>query len=65
VILQFIQTGFVYRLPSAVLAVGLVLSGLINFVVGVILHTTARRFQEIDAQLRLMGQSIRSERNRG
>jgi len=54
VIVEFIRTGLVPRLPSAVLAVGLVLSGLLAVVVGIVLHTIARRFQELDHQLKIL-----------
>ena len=54
VIVEFIKTGLVPRLPSAVLAVGLVLSGLLAMVVGIVLHTIARRFQELDHQLKIL-----------
>jgi hypothetical protein len=53
VIVEFIKTGLVPRLPSAVLAVGLVLSGMLLLVVGILLHTITRRFQELEHQLRL------------
>jgi hypothetical protein len=39
-------------LPSAVLAVGFILCGLLMILVGLVLHTIVRRFQELDAQLR-------------
>jgi len=54
VIVDFVKTGLVPRLPSAVLAVGLVLSGLLSIVVGLVLHTIARRFQELDYQLKIL-----------
>ncbi len=53
VIVEFFQTGLVQRLPLAVLAVGLVLSGMLLMVVGLVLHTITRRFQELEHQLRL------------
>lgn len=53
VIVEFIRTGLVPKLPSAVLAVGLVLSGMLSLVVGLVLHTITRRFQELEHQLRL------------
>jgi len=53
VIVEFIRTGLVPRLPSAVLAVGLVLSGMLLLVVGLVLHTITRRFQELEHQLKL------------
>jgi|SRR4051794_39692765 glycosyltransferase involved in cell wall biosynthesis len=53
VVVEFFKTGLVPRLPSAVLAVGLVLSGMLLLVVGLVLHTITRRFQELEHQLRL------------
>lgn len=51
VIKEYLETGLVPRLPSVVLAVGLVLTGLLLGFVGLVLHTIARRFQELDRQL--------------
>src|ERR1035437_844989 len=62
VIVEFIKTGLVPRLPSAVLAVGLVLSGLLLFVVGLVLHTITRRFQELEHQLKLRNKESDLER---
>jgi hypothetical protein len=58
VILEFLRTGLISRLPSAVLAVGLVLSGLVVAMVGLVLHTVARRFQELDLQLQSLGREV-------
>ena len=52
VIYEFWQTGLVLRLPSAVLAVGLALAGMLSVTVGLVLHTIARRSQEMEHQLR-------------
>jgi len=52
VIFEFFETGLVLRLPSAVLAVGLVLAGLLAITVGLVLHTIVRRSQEFDYQIR-------------
>ena len=52
VFFEFLETGLVARLPSAVLAVGLELAGLLSITVGLVLHTIARRSQEFDHQLR-------------
>jgi glycosyltransferase involved in cell wall biosynthesis len=54
VIVEFVKTGLVPRLPSAVLAVGLVLSGMLMIVVGLVLHTITRRFQELDHQMKVL-----------
>lgn len=62
VIVEFVKTGLVPRLPSAVLAVGLVLSGMLLFVVGLVLHTITRRFQELEHQLKLHTKELDHER---
>ena len=51
VVQEFLATGRIQRLPSAVLAVGLMLAGLLIAFVGLVLHSIARRFQELDYQL--------------
>lgn len=58
VILEFLRNGLISRLPSAILAVVLLLSGLISGIVGWILHTVARRFQELDLQMRVLGREF-------
>ncbi len=59
VIYEFIEIGLVPRLPSAVLAVGLILCGLVSITVGLILHTIVRRSQELDHQLRTLTDDLR------
>lgn len=59
VILEFVKTGMVLRLPSAVLAVGLVLTGITLIIGGLIVHTIVRRFQELDYQLRVLRSQLR------
>ena len=54
VIIEFARTGLVPRLPSAVLAVGLVVTGVLVMVVGLILHTVIRRFQELEHAVRIL-----------
>jgi glycosyltransferase involved in cell wall biosynthesis len=51
VIREFLLTGYINRIPSAILSVGIVLSGLIVIFFGLVLHTISRRFQELDYQL--------------
>jgi len=58
VISEFLRTGLVPRLPSAVLAVGLELSGLIVAMVGLVLHTVVRRFQELDLEMQHLERQI-------
>lgn len=59
VVYEFIETGLVPRLPSAVLAVGLILSGMLSITVGMVLHTIVRRSQELDHQLRVLTDDLR------
>jgi len=50
---EFARTGLILRLPSAVLATGLVLAGMLSTTAGFLLHTINRRFQEMDHLLRV------------
>jgi len=54
VIVEFIETRQILHMPSTVLAVGLVLSGMLLLMVALILHTIVRRFQEIDHQMQAL-----------
>ena len=58
VIDEFLRTGLILKMPSAVLAVGLVLSGLLSIVLGLILTTISRRFQEIEYQFRMLNDRL-------
>ena len=53
VFIDYWEIGSVERLRSAVLAIGLFVIGAISMFAGLILHTIARRFQELDRQLQL------------
>jgi glycosyltransferase involved in cell wall biosynthesis len=64
VIAEFIKTGLVPRLPSAVLAVGLELSGMLLIAIGLVLHTITRRFQELEHQLRVRDKNADLEKSR-
>jgi glycosyltransferase involved in cell wall biosynthesis len=57
-VLEFTRTGLVSRIPSAILTAALALSGLISGMVGLVLHTIARRFQELDLQMRVLGREL-------
>ena len=59
VIVEFIQTGRLVRLPAIVLAVALALCGLLSITVGLILHSIARRAQEFEYQLQLLAEELR------
>jgi hypothetical protein len=50
----FLETGLVLRFPSAILSVGMILSGMLMIVVGLVLHTFNRRFQELEYYVRLL-----------
>lgn len=51
VIHEYLTTGFILHIPSAILAVGLVLSGCLVIFTGLTLHTISRRFQEVECQI--------------
>ena len=61
VIVEFLRTGLVPRLPSAVLAVAFELAGLLLGGVGFVLSAVSRRFQELESKLDM----IASDRDRG
>lgn len=61
VLAAYFENGFV-RLPAAVLASGLAVCGLILGAIGLLLHSIARRAQEFDYQLQMLGDQIRRER---
>lgn len=63
VIVEFIRNGVVTRLPSAILAVGVILSGFLSVTVGIVLHTITRRFQELDHQLEFIVRMIANEKS--
>ncbi len=51
VIREYMATKIVARIPMAVLSVGTILSGLFVIFSGLMLHTTSRRFQELQQQV--------------
>lgn len=54
VVYEFFETGLVPRLPTAVLAVGLELGGMLLITVGLILHTIIRKSQEFEHQINII-----------
>jgi len=58
IIREFISIGYILRIPSAILAVGLVLSGLLSVFMGFVVHTIVRRFQEVDYHLQILNEKI-------
>lgn len=57
--------GAFTRPVVAVVAVGLFLSGLLSFAVGLILHSIARRAQEFDYQIQVLGDELRARHVHG
>jgi glycosyltransferase involved in cell wall biosynthesis len=58
VIYEFIETGYVYHFPTAILATGLELAGMLSITVGLVLHTIARRSLEIEHQVQALYDEI-------
>jgi glycosyltransferase involved in cell wall biosynthesis len=56
VIYEYVHTGLVLRMPSALFAVGLVLCAAVSLTVGTILNTIHRRFLEIEYRLHMLSQ---------
>jgi glycosyltransferase involved in cell wall biosynthesis len=61
VTVEFIKTGLVPRLPSAILAVALILAGTLLILAGLVLHTITRRFQELEHQLHVREKNNKRE----
>jgi glycosyltransferase involved in cell wall biosynthesis len=61
-LVEFIKTGAAHNLPAAIMAVGLVLSGMLLIVVGLVLHTITRRFQELEYQMKTGNKEASPER---
>jgi hypothetical protein len=58
VVIEFLRTRYITHVPSAILAVGLVLAGLLLAAAGLILHTVVRHSQELQLRLQLMTEEI-------
>ena len=56
---QFMSKATSMLLPLAALAIGLGLSGLLSLTVGLILHSIARRSQELEYQLEMLAGEFR------
>jgi hypothetical protein len=55
VVREYWQTGLVKHMPSAVLATGMVLLGMLMLVTGLILHSMTRRMREMEYLIRGFG----------
>jgi glycosyltransferase involved in cell wall biosynthesis len=64
VIYEFLETGLVRRFPSAILAVGLELAGMLSLTIGLVLHTIVRRSLEMEYQLRVIFDEIEKTQKR-
>lgn len=60
-VIESINRGTAVRLPLAVLATGLGLCGLLSLTVGLILHSIARRSQELEYQLEMLADELRRD----
>lgn len=58
-IMEFTKQRAMARPVLAVLAVGVFLCGLLSFAVGLVLHSIARRSQELDYQIQVLGDELR------
>ncbi|HVF73130.1 MAG TPA: glycosyltransferase [Chthoniobacterales bacterium] len=63
VLAEYFRSGLV-PLPAAVLATGLAIWGLILGAIGLLLHSIARRAQEFDYQLQMLGGNLQSQRDK-
>lgn len=60
-VIESISKRTAVRLPLAVLATGLGLCGLLSMTVGLILHSIARRSQELEYQLEMLADELRRD----
>jgi glycosyltransferase involved in cell wall biosynthesis len=61
VLAEYFKSGFV-KMPGAVLASGLAICSLLLIAIGLLLHSIARRAQEFDYQLQMLGDQLGRER---
>lgn len=62
---NFVSAGAVPRVTTAVVAVGLLLCGLLSFTAGLILHSIARRSQEFEYHMQVLGDELRAGQRHG
>lgn len=58
VVRDYLQTGLVVRMSAALLSTGLFVTGMMFILVGLVLHSIARRFQEQDRQMQLLADEL-------
>lgn len=61
VISDYLRTGLVGHLAFAVLALGVGFAGMLLITIGLLLHSIARRSQEMDYQLQMLSDELRRE----
>jgi glycosyltransferase involved in cell wall biosynthesis len=62
VVAEYWENGLI-KLPAAVLAAALAFCGLLLGAIGLVLHSIARRAQEFDYQVQMLGDELRRERS--
>jgi len=60
VVLEFVRQHVIVRPILAILAVGVFLCGLLSISVGLVLHSIARRSQEFEYQIQVLGDELRA-----
>ena len=60
-VMEFARHRAIARPMLAVLAVGIFLCGLLSLAVGLVLHSIARRSQELDYQIQVLGDELRAQ----
>jgi glycosyltransferase involved in cell wall biosynthesis len=63
VVSEFLATGLVPRLPSAILAAALELAGMVLFAIGLVLSSLARRFEELETKLEMITGDVGARRS--
>jgi hypothetical protein len=61
IVAEYFASGSSLKLPSAILAVGLGLGGMMSIAIGLLLHSIARRAQEFDYQVQMLSDQIRRD----
>jgi glycosyltransferase involved in cell wall biosynthesis len=64
VIREFFLTGYILSIPSVILSVGFVLSGILVLFIGLVIHTILRRFQELDYQIQNLNETVFKKKNK-
>lgn len=64
VIMEFARQRVIARPMLAMLAMGIFLCGLLSVAVGLVLHSIARRSQELDYQIQVLGDELRAQNSR-